>query len=141
VSSVENQPASVGSDRGSPPRVVEDDDRLYLAPSAIPGAGQGVFTRVPLAPGDRLEVIGVLVPADSVSDHCSTFADHHKFRVGDNVLVPLGFGGMANHSDEPNLLKVVEGDRTYLVAVRPIAVGEELCHCYNDSAQKRMGLA
>jgi hypothetical protein len=96
---------------------------------------------VPLALGDRFAVIGILVPADSVSDHCSAFADHHKFRVGDEVLVPLGYGGMANHSDEPNLLKVIEGDRTYLVALRPIAVGEELCHRYNDDARERMGLA
>jgi uncharacterized protein len=125
---------------GHPPRVAEDDDRFYLAPSAIPGAGLGVFARVPLAAGDRFEVIGVLVSADSAADRCSAFADHHKFRVGDDVLVPLGYGGMANHSDTPNLVKVVEDDRVYLVALRPIAVGEELCHRYNDAARQRMGL-
>ncbi len=140
MSSHEEELAAGSTGPGCPPRVEERDDRFYLGPSRIPGAGQGVFARVPLAPGDRLEVIGVLVPADSVSDRCSAFADRHKFRVGDDILVPLGYGGMANHSDQPNLVKVVEGDRVYLVALRPIAAGEELCHCYNASAKERMGL-
>ncbi len=140
MSSHEGQHAATSNGRGCATRMVERDDRFYLAASTIPGAGQGVFARVPLAPGDRFEVIGVLVPADSVSDRCSAFADHHKFRVGNEVLIPLGYGGMANHSDQPNLVKVIEGDRVYLVALRPIAAGEELCHCYNATAKARMGL-
>jgi len=123
-----------------PPRVAECDDRFYLAESTVPGAGRGLFASVPLAPGDRFEVIGVLVPADSISDYCTEFANYHKFRVGDEVLVPLGFGGMANHSSEPNLVKVIEGKRTYLQALRAIAAGEELFHRYNPSARERFGL-
>ena len=134
------RPPSVEPASGRLLPVAETDERFYLAASTIVGAGLGVFARLPLATGERLEVVGVLVPADSVADQCSRFADHHKFRVGADVLIPLGFGGMANHSTTPNLRKVIEGGRVFLQALCPIGRGEELVHCYQPSARERLGL-
>ena len=122
------------------PFLDEADDRFELRPSTVPGAGLGVFARVDLPAGATLEVIGVLVRRESVSDRCTHFADHHKFRVGDRLLIPVGYGGLVNHSHEPNLEKHLDGDRVLLRTVRPVAAGEELFFRYPDAALERFGL-
>ena len=119
--------------------VNEADARFEVRESGIAGAGQGLFASVEIAEGEMLEVIGVLVPAGSESDRCSHFADGHKFRAGDYLLIPLGYGGIVNHSSTPNMEKVVEGRRVFLRALRPIAVGEELFWQYSAYAQERFG--
>jgi hypothetical protein len=81
----------------------------------------------------------VRVRRESISDRCSHFADTHKFRNGDYLLIPLGYGGMVNHSAVPNMEKVFEGDRIYLQATRDIAPGEELFFTYTAYAQERFG--
>src|SRR5436190_589110 len=118
----------------------ESDERFELRPSTIPGAGLGVFARIELLPGEVLEVIGVLVTRDSISDRCTHFADHHKFRIGDKLLIPTGFGGLVNHQAAPNLEKVIDGDRVILRAIRRIAAGEELYFRYPDAALERLGI-
>ena len=60
----------------------EDDHRFSIDRSTIPGAGNGLFANEPLAEGDRLEVIGPLIRAETPSDLCTAYADRHKFRVG-----------------------------------------------------------
>ena len=119
----------------------ETDDRFYTAPSALPGAGRGLFARVPLRAGDRLAVVGVLVRRDSDADRYTAFADEYKFRAGDYLLIPCGIAGMANHSARPNLEKVIEGDAVFLELLRDVAAGEELCFAYSAYARERYGLA
>jgi hypothetical protein len=111
---------------------VESDERFYVAASKIPGAGKGLFAKVPLSLGDRLEVFGVLVPAGSAADDCTHYANQYKFRVGELLLIPLGFAGMVNHSRNPNMEKVIEGHSVSLQAVRPISADEELTFQYGD---------
>jgi hypothetical protein len=122
------------------PILDETDDRFEIRASTLPGAGLGVFARVDLPAGAALEVIGVLIRRESISDRCTHFADHHKFRLGDRLLIPCGFGGLVNHSAEPNLEKVTDGDRVYLRAMRPIDAGEEILFRYPDSALERLGI-
>ena len=110
----------------------EDDHRFSIDQSTIPGAGNGLFAKEPLAEGDWLEVIGALIRADTPSDLCSAYADRHKFRVGELLLIPLGYGGLVNYSDTPNMKKVIEGDRVYLQALRAIERGEELFFVYDN---------
>jgi len=118
----------------------EPDERFYAAPSTLPGAGRGLFARVPLRAGERLAVVGVLVRRDSAADHYTDFADEYKFRAGDYLLIPCGVAGMANHSAQPNLEKVVEGDEIFLELLRDVAAGEELCFAYSAYARERYGL-
>jgi hypothetical protein len=108
----------------------EDDPRFAIDRSTIPGAGDGLFAKEPLAAGDRLEVIGVLIEANSISDICTTYANRYKFRVGGLLLIPLGYGSLVNDSDSPNMKKVIEDWRVYLEALRPIERGEELFFVY-----------
>jgi hypothetical protein len=115
----------------------ERDARFYVAASRLPHAGRGVFAKTALARGDRLEVVGVLVGRGSVSDRCTRYADAHKYRVGSFLLIPVGYGGMVNHSSRPNLEKVIEGTRLWLRALRPIRAGEELLVSYSAYARAR----
>ena len=123
------------------PIVDETDDRFELQPSTIPEAGLGVFARVDLPLGATLDVIGVRVKRESLSDRCTHFADHHKFRIGDELLIPLGLGGLVNHSATPNLEKVIDGNRFFFRTLRPIAAGEEVFFRYPDSALERFGIS
>jgi hypothetical protein len=130
------------SRRETPLILDETDDRFEVRESTISGAGRGVFAIKPLDTGDRLAVVGVLISRDSVADECTRYADEHKFRVGGYLLIPVGFAGMANHSvTAPNMEKVLEGNEVYLVATRPVQVGEELLWTYSPYAQERFGLA
>lgn len=119
----------------------EPDERFYAAPSTIPGAGRGLFARVPLQAGDQLVVLGVLVPRDSASDRYTDFADEYKFRVGDCLLIPCGIAAIANHSSQPNLTKVVHGEAVFLELMRDVDAGEELCFAYSEYARARYGIA
>jgi hypothetical protein len=118
----------------------EPDDRFEVRPSTIPGAGFGVFARCEFSAGDALEVRGIVIKRESVADRCTHFADRHKFRLGDELLIPIGLGGLVNHSAEPNLEKVIVGRRIFLRAIRTIAAGEELFFRYPDAALERFGL-
>jgi hypothetical protein len=121
--------------------ISENDTRFLIGASTIAGAGNGLFARVPLVPGERLEVIGILVRAHSAADQCTRFADAYKFRVGaDLLLIPVGFAALVNHSLTPNMEKVVEEHKVYLGALRAIAAGEELVFTYSAYAQDRFGL-
>ena len=121
--------------------VDECDARFYVAPSTIPDAGQGLFARVPLPASDRLAVLGVLVMRGSASDRHTAFADDYKFRVGDYLLIPCGIAAMANHSSQPNLTKVVDGEVLFLELTRAVTAGEELCFAYSEYARERCGIA
>ena len=118
----------------------ETDDRFYAAPSMLPGAGRGLFARVPLRAGERLAVVGVLVRRGSDADRYTAFADEYKFRAGDYLLIPCGVAGMANHSVQPNLEKIVEGDAVFLEILRDVAADEELCFAYSPYARERYGI-
>jgi hypothetical protein len=119
----------------------EHDDRFCAGPSGIAGAGQGLFARVPLKAGDRLEVIGVRVRRGSASDGYTAFADEYKLRCGDYLLIPCGVAALANHSSQPNLTKVVAGEAVFLELLRDVEPGEELCFAYSEYARERYGIA
>ena len=86
-------------------------------------------------------MIGVRVRRDSVADRCTAYADEYKIRVGDDLLIPCGLAAMVNHSTQPNLTKVIEGDAVFLELLRDVDAGEELCFCYSEYARERFGIA
>jgi hypothetical protein len=118
----------------------ETDDRFYIGKSTIEGAGDGLFARAALSPGDRLAAIGVLVEPDSITDRCTRYADEYKLRFGGKLLVPFGYVAMVNHADEPNLEKQLDGDTPYMAVTRPVEAGEELFFAYSDYARERYGI-
>ena len=104
--------------------------RFVVRKSKVRGAGLGLFAGKSLKKGDALNVNGVLIRRGSAADRFTHFADRHKFRVGGHLLIPMGLGGMANHSFAPNMEKRIRGRQVYLRALRPVAKGEELFFTY-----------
>ena|SRR6185312_3234942 len=122
------------------PTLDEPDDRFEARASTILEAGLGVFACSEIPAGEALEVRGIIIQRESVADRCTHFADRHKFRLGDELLIPIGLGGLVNHSSEPNLEKVIVGRRIFLQAIRTIAAGEEIFFRYPDAALERFGM-
>ena len=123
----------------SPPRLAENDDRFTIGPSTIAGAGSGLFATVDLPAGAEFEVIGVLIPRETSADYCTRYADHYKFRVGDELLIPVGFGALVNHSAHPNLEKVIADGRVWFRVREDVSAGEELYFEYSEEARAAAG--
>lgn len=83
----------------------ESDARFTIAKSTIKGAGKGLFAKTLIPKGDKLEVLGVLVPAKSLADQCTTYADAYKFRIGKYLLIPTGLGALLITQIPPTLKK------------------------------------
>lgn len=83
--------------------IEETDTRFYLKESTLPNAGWGCFANTHLKRGDWLEIIGVYVTVGGLADQCTHYAKRYKFAGSPKKnakIVPMGFGGMVNHSDD-----------------------------------------
>lgn len=122
--------------------IEETDTRFYVEKSTLPHAGLGCFTTGPLKKGDWLEVIGVQVKSGSVADDCTHYAKRYKFLASDKdyKIVPMGYGGMVNHTDNGanqnvELVRINlpgRGPEIVYQALRDIEPGEELLGYYGD---------
>lgn len=86
--------------------IEETDTRFYIKESTIPNAGYGCFANTFLKKGDWLEVIGVYVKTGGMADKCTHYAWRYKFAGSPKKnakIVPMGFGGIVNHTEDPNL--------------------------------------
>lgn len=86
--------------------VEETDKRFYIKESVLPNAGYGCFAKEFLKKNDWLEIIGVYVKNGSIADQCTHYAKRYKFAgspKNDAKIVPMGFGGMVNHSNDSSL--------------------------------------
>lgn len=114
------------------------DQYLFVKPSTLPGAGFGLFTRVPINKGTRItEYKGRLVRwaevrhLDGVNGyllrvHRSWAIDarhrtHTWGRYANDAKGSVRRLGMRNNAEY-----VAEGLRCYLDAIRPITAGEEI---------------
>ncbi len=120
--------------------ISETDKRFYIDRLTIRGAGNGLFAKTNLTKGIKIKAVGILIKKNSLSDECTHYADSHKFRVGEYLLIPTGIAGMINHSSKPNLKKVIVGKQLYLQTLRMIEANEELFFRYHPYAQKNFGL-
>jgi hypothetical protein len=127
--------------------VEETDERFYIAPSTIPNAGNGCFAKIPLKKNDWLEVIGVYVKTNGLADQCTQYAKRYKFAGSDKLdakIVPMGYGGMVNHSDELSNCKLVyekglnkrsqHAGQIIYKFTRDIMAGEEIIGNYGTNA-------
>ena len=94
----------------------------------------------PFGPANGWRSSVCCVRRGSDADRYTAFADEYKFRAGDYLLIPCGVAGMANHSTQPNLEKVVEGDAVFLELLRDVTADEELCFAYSPYARERYGI-
>lgn len=101
--------------------------------------GYGVFAAERIRKGARiLEYTGERITPDEASrrydDEASDLAHVLLFSVDDETVIDGGAGGsearFVNHSCEPNCEALSLGGRIFIVALRPIAPGEELTYDY-----------
>jgi uncharacterized protein len=100
---------------------------VFVAPSTI---GQGLFARVPLSPGTHiLTFTGPELTLDQVRAYGPQAAN--ALQIGVNRYLYLDEPGRyANHSCAPNAAVLRD---TSLVAIRPIAAGEEIRFDYSTT--------
>jgi hypothetical protein len=131
----------------------EDDPRFYIATSAIPNAGMGLFAKELIKKGSKLEITGFLVKAGSATDLCTAYANDYKFWASYDMnmkVVPTGFAAIANHSSDPKInnmdlwtdknysRKSVNAGQVYYIANRDIYPGEECVGNYGDDWNQKL---
>jgi uncharacterized protein len=97
-----------------------------------PGRGRGVFATRRIAPDEIIEECPVIAlsEADARKLDATRLYDYY-FGWGEDgrqAAIVLGYGSLYNHSATPNAQhrKDVAANTMSVVAVRPIAVGEEI---------------
>jgi SET domain-containing protein len=107
----------------------------------IKGKGRGVFARRPIAKGEVIESVPVLVMTDDdyAKGLSQTPLKDYCFAWGTNqVVLALGYGSLYNHSYKPNARYEDIGPATKaFVALRTIARGEEITVNYNGKPGSR----
>lgn len=84
--------------------------------------GRGLFARVNLRRGQRLDVNPVVIVKDAGNELGNYVFDWGRGRFG----LSLGLISIANHSDTPNAEAVSRDDTLTLYATRDIDAGEEI---------------
>jgi hypothetical protein len=89
----------------------ENDKRFYLNKSTIESAGVGVFASEDIPKDSVMEILGFMVGVGSAADQCTNYAKDYKFAANfegkyDRHIIPIGFGGMVNHTQDSNLQNV-----------------------------------
>jgi uncharacterized protein len=117
-------------------------DKIYIAPSKIPGAGRGVFARVSVKKGELIEKCPVIeIPEHETSEITEGILITYLYYFGKNKersAIALGFGSIYNHLDKPNAMyKENYKEQTIdFVALRNIQKEEEITVNYNQGNQK-----
>ncbi len=120
-----------------PPRSTADTPAFKIRRSAI--AGRGAFAVRAITKGERLieylgERISHAVADDRYDDE--SMRNHHTFlfSVSSRTVIDASRGGndarFINHSCAPNCEAVIQKSRVFIVARKPIALGEELFYDY-----------
>jgi len=124
--------------------IEEKDLRFYIAESTQPNAGRGLFASENLKKGDYLEVVGVIVDKDSISDVCTSYADAFKFAANysdsyKKHIIPMGYGGIVNHANykkdqnvEIRYIKKNSENICVYYFLRDVKKGEEILGDYGD---------
>ena len=97
--------------------------------------GKAVFAAAPFAEGDLLlEFTGERLPADRVPSLMHGHSDRFVQVTPDHYMGPSGrLDDLVNHSCAPNAGLRFTSDGVFLIAVRPIAPGEELTWDYSTT--------
>jgi SET domain-containing protein len=110
-------------------------DKVYLADSAIPGAGRGVFAKIAISEGEVIETCPVIeLPRSDAANDDNGKLTAYFFYFGDGLAMVLGFGSLYNHSYHPNAtyLKRVDDGVVEFVALKDIPADTEITTNYNN---------
>jgi len=116
---------------------------MALLLKIYPGMGRGVCSDIPIRRGSIVEISPVIAlsPHDwKLIKH--TLLETYVFAWGPKQksnAIPLGYGGLFNHSDDPNVAFWLDLKETSIIfrAKRPIAAFEQLTIDYLWSKKDR----
>lgn len=118
-------------------RINEDtDDRLYVDYSTIPNVGKGVFAKRPIGIGEIIEIQGIVFKSGGILDKCSASYDGSKLRIGEDIIMLLGYSAMIKKHPYNANIKLHKEDKISFIVTQDIGVGEELlaqCHIKSTS--------
>lgn len=119
---------------------IRTDSSRNLYCSRAGEKGRGVFTARPIQSGEVIETCEVIFfPRREVPDMRKTQMEYYYYwwKSGSAVL-PLGFGALYNHSQNPNAdwINDYRSRRMILVALRTISKGEEITVNYGLDADE-----
>jgi len=120
-------------------------EKIYIAPSVIPGAEYGVFAKRRIKAKEMIELAPfVEVPRDALYTYPNKFQDYaFRSHLKDNhALIILGYGSMYNHHSHPNVAydKYPQDPSRFLVffAIKAIPKdGELFIHYGKDPVTKK----
>lgn len=113
---------------------VHSSQKVYVAKSAIPNSGRGVFASVDIRAGEIIEECPVLeLPQHDGHLMQQTLLITYLFEWGKSVAICLGFGSIYNHSYEPNATytKRLEDEKIVFTSIQDIAKGQEITINYH----------
>jgi hypothetical protein len=97
-----------------------------------PLGGRGVYANRSFKEGDVVETCPVLAGKD---DEWGVSTEDYLFTTDDDTSVlPLGYGSLYNHRDDPSAIYDIDAKKKVMVvrAARPIRRGEEITVTYGD---------
>ena len=101
--------------------------------------GFGVFTNQKIQKDETIEDCYCLLIHNTNSD----YSPYYYCFKGDTKLLPLGFGSIYNHNDNPNITwKIIDDNRKIIrfFAISDININEELCHNYGPKYWKNKNI-
>ena len=112
--------------------------KIYVAKSAVPDAGLGIFARVDILEGEVIEESPILIiPEDQLSSLVKTELINYFFAWGNGFkegAVVWGYGSLFNHTyDDPNAKYIKDTDNKLIrfVAIKKIKKDQEILVNYN----------
>ncbi len=120
---------------------ISASEKIYVALSKVPESGRGVFARSDIKKGEIIESC----PMIEISEHDfanvnQSFLINYFYSSGEkeNLLIPLGFGAIYNHTYEPNATYNQRPEERIMefVAIKDIKKDEEITVNYNHGDPK-----
>ncbi len=115
-------------------------EKVYISSSKIPDGGRGVFARIPIQKGERIEVCPVIqIPESDTSNLGESMLVTYFYYFGkkkERSLVALGYGSIYNHTNTPNALykEKFKNEVIEFWATKNIEKDEEITVNYNQSS-------
>lgn len=110
-------------------------NKVVVKPSSI--HGYGVFAEKEIVPGELIEECHTLLTNGE-----DDVLQNYYFKTENKSGIPLGFGCIYNHSDDPNAeyIYIPEEHLMLFKAIKLIQKGEEICTSYGNNWFKQRSL-
>lgn len=118
-------------------------EKIYIGKSKNPEYGRGVLAKGTIKKGEVIEVAPIIILefSDFIDTKWNLLFEYY-FWLDDFVVLALGYGGLYNHSKEPNSkYKINKKQKTIiLTAIKNISKDEEIYFNYKGPVNPKTPL-